>query len=84
MDRLKLNKIVEYVKLVGFYHDTEDLEDRKIDEILADYGIYQWLSDEESSELYKWLYELAEQNEFREAERFAENTNVVEGLRMVV
>ena len=82
MRRMKLYRLVEYLKSVGFHHDTFDLEEGA-EKVLAEYEIYEHFSDEELQELRKDLYGLAEQNEFSEAMRLAANTDVIEGMRMV-
>jgi len=70
---MKLFNLVQYLKSVDFYHDTFDLEEEGIRAILQEYDIYDELSEEELQELSKDLFELAEQNEFREAVVLAAN-----------
>ena len=57
------------LNLVGFYHDTFDIEDQGVNGILAEYGICDQFSSEESFALREELHDLAEQNEFREVAR---------------
>jgi len=70
---MKLFHLVQYLKSVEFYHDTFDLKEQGIRAILQEYDIYDELSEDEVQELSKDLYELAEQNEFREAVVLAGN-----------
>ena len=72
MRRMKVHNTIEYLKLAGFYHDTFDLEDWGVEEVLSEYGIYSRFSEEETQVLQEDLYELAEQNEFREIARLSE------------
>ena len=72
MRKIKMHNTVEYLKLVGFFHDTFDLEDWGVEGILSEYGIYTRFSEEETQVLQDDLYELAEQNEFREIARLSE------------
>jgi len=65
MRSIKLKKIVEYLKSNGFYHDTFDLE-CGIEPVLAEYGICDFLSKEESCIVGAELHNMAEQNEFNE------------------
>ena len=74
MNRMKLYKIVEYLKSVDFYHDTFDLEEEGIPTVLSEYGIYEEFTEEELQEVKKDLTKLAEQNEFREATMLDNNT----------
>jgi hypothetical protein len=83
MRKMKLYNLIKHLKSVDFYHDTFDLEDKGIEGVLAEYGICDEFTDEELQELKIDLYEMAERNEFREAVRFAENTECVEGMQMV-
>ena len=76
MNRMKLFKIVEYLKSVDFYHDTFDIEESGIEEILGEYGICEEFTEEELKELRRDLYDLAEQNEFREAMFLASSTEI--------
>jgi len=73
MRRMKLFNLVQYLKSLDFYHDTFDLEEEGIREVLQEYDIYDELTEEEVQELSKDLFELAEQNEFREAVVLAAN-----------
>lgn len=75
MRSLKLNRIVEYLKAVEFYHDTFDLSEFGVEKVMAEYGVCEEFSDEEISELKSELLKLAEQNEFREAARLANLEN---------
>ena len=83
MRKMKLHRLVEYLKSVEFYHDTVDLEDEGVRKVLGEYGIHDEWTTAELQELNKELYGLAEKNEFREAMKFAANAEVVEGMRMV-
>ena len=83
MRRMKLFNLVEYLKSVDFYHDTFELEEKGLREILSEYGINDEFTEEELKELRKDLYELAEKNEFGEAMILAANTETVGGMRMV-
>ena len=67
MNRMKLFNLVQYLKSVDFYHDTFDLEEQGIPEVLSEYGINDKLGEEELQELRKDLHDMAEKNEFREA-----------------
>ena len=71
MNRMKIHRTVEYLKVSGFYHDTMDVEDG-IEKILAEFGIYEEFTEEEMAELRKELFRLAEQNEFNEIVRIVE------------
>lgn len=73
MDGMKVFRLVEYLKSVGFYHDTFDLEDEGVRGILSEYGVHDDFSEAELEELRKDLYEIAEQNEFREAATLTAN-----------
>jgi len=75
MRKMKVHKIVEYLKLVDFYHDTFDIEDLGIEDVLMAYGGFGWLTDEELSVLKNELYRLAERNEFKEAASLANHTD---------
>lgn len=75
MRNVKLNRIVEYLKSVEFYHDTFDLSELGVEKVMAEYGICEEFSDSEVSELSNELEKLAEQNEFREAARLANLEN---------
>ena len=83
MNRIKLFQIIEYLKSVDFYHDTFDIEDEGVREILSEYGINDELTEGELQELKKDLYPLAEQNEFREAMVLAASREAVGGMTMV-
>lgn len=67
MNRMKLYRIVEYLKSVDFYHDTFDLVEDGIPKILSEYGINEEFTEQELQELKMDLHEIAEKNEFREA-----------------
>lgn len=82
MRRMKVHNTIEYLKLVGFYHDTFDLEEQGVKKILAEYGIFDRLNGEETQVLKEELYELAEQNEFREAARLTETDPIQELLEV--
>ena len=68
MRRIKLHRIVEYLKHSGFHHDTFDLEAEGIETVLREYGIKEDLTPEEWQQLRRDLYALPEQNEFTEGE----------------
>ena len=67
MNRMRVFNLIQYLKSLDFYHDTFDLEEQGIQEILCEYGIHDELAEEELQELKKDLRDMAEQNEFREA-----------------
>ena len=71
MNRIKLYKVIEFLKSVDFYHDRFDIEENGIRKILMEYGIYTDFTEEELQELERDLFELAEHNEIREAIVFA-------------
>ena len=73
MRRMKLFNMVEYLRSVDFYHDTFDIEDVGVAEILMEYDIYDEFTEQELQELRKDLHEMAEKNEFREAIAIAVN-----------
>ena len=70
--RTKLNKIIEYLKTNGFYHDLPDFEEKSMSEILSEYGIIEDFTDDEIVELKKDLCRMAEQNEFSEISRLTQ------------
>jgi signal recognition particle GTPase len=65
MNRVKIHKTVENLKMKGFYHDVQDLEEG-IEEMLTDYDIQVEFSEEETKELDRDLREMAEINQIRE------------------
>jgi len=75
MRELKLHRLIEFLKSVEFYHDTFDIAENGIREILYEYGIYDFLTKEELEVLRKELHDVAEQNEFREAVVLATKEN---------
>lgn len=71
VDRQKVNRIVEYIRSCGdFAYDTDDVIEGLYG-ILYGYGIYDFLSRDESLLLVDELLELAEQSEISEAVRWA-------------
>lgn len=82
MRRMKLFNLVKHLKSMDFYHDTFDLEEEGVKEVLMDYGICDSFSEEELQELNRDLYEMAERNEFREAVRLAD-IDAIEEMAMV-
>ncbi len=79
MRNMKLFNLIKHLKSTDFYHDTFDLEDEGVMGVLEDYGICDEFTEEELEELRKDLYEMAEQNEFREATILATNIEAVGG-----
>jgi hypothetical protein len=68
MNKVKIYRIVEFVKSCGaFPHDTDDVIEGMQD-ILTEYGIYSILADDEYYSLLDELLEMAEQSEISEAE----------------
>ena len=77
----KLNRIIEYLKhSAEFYHDSWDLQEHGVCEILRTYGIDNEFTAEELEELSTAMHALAEQNEFSEATRLAGNAEDIDGL----
>jgi hypothetical protein len=67
INRLKLHRIIEYVKLVGFDYDLFDMEERCLDKILfEDYNFLDPFTKEELQQIWIDLYDLAFQNEIKE------------------
>ena len=65
---IKLHKIIEHVKRVGFPLETDEVEDLEVGEILRRiYGISQALTPAERLALHDAFMALAEANEVREA-----------------
>ena len=65
-------RIVESIK-DEFYHDSFDLLEIPIDVILAEYGISDFLSENEKMILIADLFKIAEQKEFEEIARIVDN-----------
>jgi len=72
-------RIVESIKDV-FFHDTLELLEKQIDEILADYDICKELNDSEKILLIADLYEIAEKNEFKEMARLTSQKLLENGI----
>ena len=69
MNRFKIHRIVEYIKLsADIPFDTYDVED-DIHGVLHGFGIAEVLDGQEERELYHELMEIAIQEEFTEAAR---------------
>jgi len=83
MRSMKLFNLIKHLKSVGFYHDTFDLEEEGVRGVLSDYGICDEFTEEELQELRKDLFEMAERNEIKEVMRFVDNSESVEGMKMV-
>lgn len=83
MRRMKLYGIVEYLRSVDFHHDTFDLEEQEVKEILSAYGIDDEMTAAELQQLSQDLYPLAERNEYRQALRLAASQEAVGTMRMV-
>ena len=80
MRKIKLFNLIQYIKSVEFYHDTFDLEEEGIKGILKEYGIYDEFTEDELQEFKQELYDMAEQNEFREAMVMASKMDLVPEL----
>jgi len=80
MRELKLHRLIEFMKSVELYHDTFDIDEKGIREILYEYGIFDYLTKEELKVMKEELYDLAERNEFREAMVLAAKEN--DGIEM--
>lgn len=65
MNRLNLNRIVEYVKLMGFRHDEDEVEE-DLHGVLGAYGIWETFSSAEERELKTELKLLAIEQELAE------------------
>ena len=65
----RLHQIIEYLKLMEFCHDTFDINETGIIQILAEYGILETFNTKERQVLKGALLEMGEQNEFQEVTR---------------
>ena len=65
IDKYKIHKIVEYIKVFGFEFETDEVIEN-LNEVLANYDILDFLSDDEYYFLIDELLPMAEQFEFRE------------------
>ncbi len=66
---LKVHRIVEYIKSIGFVFETDELLTKGVQGILRDhYGVHTQLSEQEHLLLMDELYLLAQQSEMREAQ----------------
>jgi len=75
MNRYKMYRIVEYIKLFEFEFDTYEVTEN-LNTVLAHYDVVDIdLTDEEQKLLTEELFELAEQFEFREAQHLAFEDN---------
>ena len=74
MDNIKINRIVNYIKQFAFEYEIDEVKEN-INGILADFKIYDILSDKEIEILKLELEELAEEYEMREAIRLALNSD---------
>ena len=71
MNRYKIYRIVEYIKLFEFEFDTYEVTEN-LNTVLAHYDVVDIdLTDEEQKLLTEELFELAEQFEFRESAHLA-------------
>ncbi len=67
IDKYKINKIVEYIKLSDFEFETDEVIEN-LDKVLAHYNTVGIdLTDDEYYFLIEELFPLAEQFEFRES-----------------
>jgi len=77
MNRLKVNRLVEYIKQFEFVFETDEVVESLYD-VLAHYGIANTdLTNQEEIHLISDLLPLAEQFEFREVSRLALEQEVV-------
>jgi hypothetical protein len=71
INRIKLAKIETYLDGQEIWHESIDVQEQPIGEILAQYGIVDELTPVEKDYLRSYLYRRAEQMEFAEAARWA-------------
>ncbi|MEA2037706.1 MAG: hypothetical protein U9O94_09425 [Nanoarchaeota archaeon] len=70
VNRFKIHRIVEYIKLFGFEFETYDVIE-SLDGVLTFYNVFDHISDEEYYFLIDELLLLAEQFEFSEVDHLA-------------
>ena len=71
-NRVKLAKIEIYLDGQEIWHESIDIQGQPISEILAQYGILDELTIGEKEYLRSYLHRRAEQEEFAEAARWAD------------
>jgi hypothetical protein len=67
VNRIKLAKIIRYLKEQELWHDSYDLKEEPIESILADYGIVVELNDEEKEIIKDEFLKMVERVEIAEA-----------------
>ena len=74
INRVKLAKIETYLDEQEIWNESIDVQEQPIREILAQYGIVDELTADEKEYLRIYLYRRAEQAEFAEAARGADES----------
>jgi len=71
MPSVTVYKIMRWIRENGIDldYDTFDLEDRDVDDILRELGIYTILTDDEKQLLHKEFYRICLQNQVSESAR---------------
>ena len=74
INRVKLAKIETYLDEQVIWHESIDVQEQPIREILAQYGIVDELTADEKEYLRVYLHRRAEQAEFAEAAKWADES----------
>lgn len=74
-DKVRVHKIIEYIKSSNFDADYIDLVYSDLDMILEKLEISVCLTNQEKSEILKSILNLVEENEFKEIERIFSGEN---------
>ena len=78
MNSHRVHSMVEYIRRVGFDHDTQDLEDLSLQEILEQYGYGEELRSDEQALIRAEFERMAHANQTREVAQLVSYQTEVE------
>ena len=73
----KVFQIINSVESIGVWHECLDIKESSVSEILADYGIFEDLTDAEAHIILEHLLNKAEKAEIQEAVRWANSEDEI-------